>query len=140
MITIDLVPFLPSLIWLGAVIYIIGWCLWIKRFDLNPRSRRYLITPIVLALISASLLFSGSYCRRVSDELICTFSRFPVGGQVTDTQSHLHAAPDDQSQVIGKLNSGESVKILAKEGSWTQIEVGSGRRGWVPNNGIGVLQ
>src|SRR2546421_9734628 len=53
----------------------------------------------------------------------------------TNQSTKLYSRAGEQSPVILKLKSGQTMTVLAKDGRWIKVRV-SGRTGWVPRSKI----
>lgn len=58
-------------------------------------------------------------------------------GKITADSLNVRNDPSLQSDIIGKLNSGETVAVLSQDGSWTEISF-SGSTGWISSQYIAV--
>ncbi|KAF0819323.1 N-acetylmuramoyl-L-alanine amidase [Bacillus sp. ZZV12-4809] len=58
-------------------------------------------------------------------------------GEITANSLNVRNEPSLQSDIIGKLNSGETVDVLSQNGSWTEISF-SGNTGWISSQYIAV--
>lgn len=56
-------------------------------------------------------------------------------GKITADSLNVRNKPSLQSDIIGKLNSGETVAVLSQNGSWTEISF-SGITGWISSQFI----
>src|SRR5262245_35245956 len=53
----------------------------------------------------------------------------------TNQSAKLYTRAGEQSQVLLKLKSGQTMTVLAKDGRWLKVRV-SGRTGWVPRSKV----
>src|SRR5437879_6502183 len=53
----------------------------------------------------------------------------------TNQSSKLYSRAGEQSPVILKLKSGQTMTVLAKDGRWLKVRV-SGRTGWIPRSKV----
>src|SRR5215470_8904189 len=53
----------------------------------------------------------------------------------TNQITKLYARAGEQSPVVLKLKSGQSMTVLAKDGRWIKVRV-SGRTGWIPRSKV----
>ncbi|MBN8200670.1 SH3 domain-containing protein [Bacillus sp. NTK034] len=58
-------------------------------------------------------------------------------GKITANSLNVRNKPSLQSDIIGKLNSGETVAVLSQNDSWTEISF-SGNTGWISSQYIAV--
>src|SRR5262249_20799330 len=64
---------------------------------------------------------------------------WPVPGAAekvkTNQSAKLYSRAGEQSPVVLKLKSGQSMTVLAKDGRWIKVRV-SGRTGWIPRSKV----
>src|ERR1043165_7302459 len=53
----------------------------------------------------------------------------------TNQSTKLYSRAGEQSPVVLKLKSGQSMTVLAKDGRWIKVRV-SGRTGWIPRSKV----
>lgn len=61
-------------------------------------------------------------------------TRATVGNLSAGSQLNLRSAPSTSSQVLAKLSAGTSLEVIGRQGSWSQVQLRDGRRGYVHND------
>ncbi len=80
-------------------------------------------------LLACCLLFAA--CHQEPAETATTDTREPIAIQYAGVpELPVHAKPDDQSKVVTKYLSGESVSILSRKGEWSEVRTVESS-GWV---------
>lgn len=49
-----------------------------------------------------------------------------------DVKLHVRTGPSTTHRIVAGVESGDSVMILARADSWTQVRTGRGKEGWIP--------
>jgi len=96
----------------------------------RPTADSRVLSILVLTgcLLSAFGMLS---CHQESSVTATTDTREPIAIQYAGVpELQVHAKPDDQSKVITKYLSGESVSILSRKGDWSEARTIDGS-GWV---------
>jgi len=67
--------------------------------------------------------------------------REPIGVlYVGAPQLPIHGKPRDSSRVLSTYRQGEAVTILATEGEWVEVRLGSGNTGWAKKSLLTAVQ
>mgnify|MGYP001451351513 CR=1 FL=1 len=61
-------------------------------------------------------------------------TRAVVGNLSAGSQLNLRGGPSTSAQVLGKLAAGTSLRVLGRQGEWSQVQLSDGRRGYVHND------
>lgn len=119
-----------ELLWLGSV----AWALLFGL--LAVRVRRELpggVGPLILLASLAAAALIGWSAR--SYQLTASPLAVVVGQEVT-----LRSGRDLQSVDLVRLHAGAEVRVVEEGGSWYQVALSSGQRGWLPGSEVGLVR
>lgn len=63
-----------------------------------------------------------------------------IGGVVLAKEVTIRAGNGKNNTALFQLHDGAEFKILEQDGDWFKIELGDGKRGWVPSKYVGTCQ